>query len=419
MKSDPKLLLKFPSHFLWGASSSAHQIEGGNHNQWTIWELENAKVLAQKAKYQAKYLPKWEEIKREATDPANYVSGAATDHYNRYEEDFALLKKMHLNTWRFGIEWSRIEPEEGVWDAGAIDHYRRYLQRLKQLDIEPIVTLWHWTNPVWFEQKGGFTKRKNVAYFVRFAEKVLGELGRDFRYIITINEPETYVAQSFYLAIWPPQERSLRRMVWTLLNLLNAHRKIYRLAKKIGRKYQISIAKNVAHHYPGDDAWISRWSVDLIRWGADYFILGRVKKQLDFIGLNYYFSNRFYGYRLHNPNKMVNDMGFDMHPADIEPVLKELYDRYNLPIIITENGVADRDDEYRKWWLTQTLLAISRASQSGVRVDGYLHWSLTDNFEWSSGFWPRFGLVAIDYSTRRRSLRPSAIWFAKLISKIR
>jgi beta-glucosidase len=132
--------MNFPAHFLWGASSSAHQVEGGNHNQWTVWELENAKVLAQKAKYQAKYLPKWEKIEAEATDPMNYVSGRATDHYNRYEEDFAIIKKLHLNAWRFSIEWSRVEPEEGAWNAEAIQHYREYLQRLKQLEIEPIVT---------------------------------------------------------------------------------------------------------------------------------------------------------------------------------------------------------------------------------------------------------------------------------------
>jgi beta-glucosidase/6-phospho-beta-glucosidase/beta-galactosidase len=221
------------------------------------------------------------------------------------------------------------------------------------------------------------------------------------------------------LADWPPQERSVKRSIYTLLNLLSAHRKVYKLAKNMGRKYQISIAKNVAYHHAGDDAWLSRWSAGFIRWAADYFILGRVRKQLDFIGLNYYFSNRYYGYRIHNANKHVNDMGWEMQPASIETVLKELYDRYNLPIIITENGVADRDDEYRKWWLTQTLLAVSRASQSGVRVDGYLHWSLTDNFEWSSGFWPRFGLAAVDYTTKKRHLRPSAVWLAKLIGKIR
>src|SRR6476469_3974200 len=171
MTNEPKLPLKFPKNFLWGAASAAHQVEGNNHNQWSVWELENATVLAQKARYQLQHLPKWDEIKAEAIKPENYVSGRATDHYHRYQEDFAILKKLGMNAWRFSIEWSRIEPEEGAWNAEAIEHYRTYLQRLKKLDIEPIVTLWHWTVPVWFEQKGGFTKRANVAFFERFAAK--------------------------------------------------------------------------------------------------------------------------------------------------------------------------------------------------------------------------------------------------------
>jgi beta-glucosidase len=419
MKKDPKLLLKFPNHFLWGAASAAHQVEGGNHNQWSVWELENAKALAEKAKYQAKYLPKWDEIKKEATDPGNYVSGEATDHFHRYQEDFAILKKMNMNAWRFSIEWSRIEPQEGSWDAAAIEHYRKYLQRLKQLGIEPIVTLWHWTVPVWFEEKGGFTKRANIQYFVRFAEKVIDELGYDFRYIITLNEPEVYVSKSFMVAEWPPQRRSKWQFLWTLKNLLSAHKKVYKMAKQKGRKYLVSIAKNSAYHYAGDDAWLSRLTAGFMRWAQDYFILNRIRKHLDFIGLNYYFSNRYYGYRTHNELGTQNDLAWDMQPANIEKVLQELYDRYELPIIVTENGLADRDDEHRIWWITQTLLAMHRAIQSGVKLEGYLHWSLTDNFEWSSGFWPRFGLVAIDYSTKKRTLRPSAVWFAKLISKLR
>lgn len=417
-KPTPQLPLKFPAHFLWGASSAAHQIEGGNHNQWTVWELENAKVLAETAKYQAKYLPKWNEVKAAATDPNNYVSGKATDHYHRYEQDFALLKKLHMNAWRFSIEWSRVEPEEGKWDAEAIEHYRTYLKRLKVLGIEPIVTLWHWTVPVWFDQKGGFTKRKNVQYFVRFAEKVLEELGRDFRYVITLNEPEVYVGHGFIAGDWPPQQHSKRRAVWTLLNLINAHKKVYKLAHRTSRKYIVSVAKNAAYHYAGDDTLASRWATGIMRYAEDYFLLNRIKHHLDFIGLNYYFSNRYLGYRVHNPNERLSDLGWDMQPANIEFVMKELYDRYNLPIIVTENGLADRDDEHRKWWLSQTLLAMSRAIQAGVKVQGYLHWSLTDNFEWASGFWPRFGLAAIDYQTKRRTLRPSAIWLSKIISNL-
>jgi beta-glucosidase len=418
-KQTPKLPMNFPAHFLWGASSSAHQVEGGTHNQWTVWELENAKVLAQTAKYQAKYLPQWEKVQSDATDPMNYVSGRAADHYNRYEEDFAILKKMGLNSWRFSIEWSRIEPEEGGWNAEAIEHYRKYLQRLKELDIEPIVTLWHWTVPVWFEQKGGFTRRKNISYFVRFAEKVFEELGRDFRYVITLNEPEVYIAKGFIVAEWPPQQRSKRKAFWTLMNLLAAHKKVYKLAKRAGRKYLVSIAKNSAYHYAGDDAWLSRTTAGLMRYAQDYFILNRIQKYLDFIGLNYYFSNRYLGNRVHNPDERLSDLGWDLQPQNIEHVLKELYDRYELPIIITENGVADSADEHRKWWISQTLMAVNRALQAGVKVEGYLHWSLTDNFEWSSGFWPRFGLVAVDYATKRRTLRPSAVWFAKLLRKLR
>lgn len=419
MSQPDKPMLKFPANFLWGASSSAHQVEGGNHNQWSVWELENAKALSSMAKRQAKYLPKWDEIEEQATSPQNYVSGQAADHYDRYKEDFLILKKLNMNAWRFSIEWSRIEPEENAWNAEAIEHYRTYLQTLQKIGIEPIVTLWHWTVPTWFEQKGGFSSRKNIGYFVRFAEKVIDELGRDFRYIITLNEPEVYVAKGFITAEWPPQSRSKLRAYATLTNLLKAHKKIYKMAKQKGRKYHLSIAKNSAYHYAGDDAWLSRMTADFMRWLEDYFILNRIKKQLDFIGLNYYFSNRYYGYRMHNPNDRLNDLGWDMQPQNIEFVLKELADRYDKPIIITENGVADRDDEYRKWWITQTLLAMHRALQSGVKLEGYLHWSLTDNFEWSSGFWPNFGLVQVDYQTQKRTVRPSATWLGAVIKKLR
>lgn len=415
-----KLPLKFPKNFFWGASSSAHQVEGGNHNQWSVWELEHAKVLAETAKYQAKYLPKWNEVKAEAESPENYISGKAADHYNRYQEDFALLKKMNMNAWRFSIEWSRIEPEEGAWNAEAIEHYRVYLQRLKAMGIEPFVTLWHWTMPVWFVEKGGFGKKANVKYFERYAEKILEELGKDFRYLITLNEIESYIGEGFFEAKWPPESKSIWGAYRTLMNLLTAHKRVYRLAHATGRKYKVSVAKNTAYQYAGDDAWISKLTAAVVKWASDYFILNRIKKQLDFLGVNYYFSNRYYGYRQHNANELLSDVGWDMQPANIEAVLKDLYDRYNLPLIVTENGLADRDDEYRQWWLSQTLMALHRTLQSGVKLEGYLHWSLTDNFEWSSGFWPRFGLVKIDYQhNRKRILRPSGQWFGSVIKKLR
>ncbi len=413
------LPLSFPKRFFWGVSTSAHQVEGGNYNQWSVWELENARALSQKAPYQAKYLPKWDDVKPEATDPANYVSGAAVDHYNRYSEDFAYARAMNMNAFRFSIEWSRVEPEEGAWNVEAIQHYREYIQDLKAKGLEPFVTLWHWTMPLWFVQKGGFEKRANVHYFVRFAEKIMQELGNDFRYIITINEPETYIAQGYIEGNWPPMQQHKLTALWVYLNLARAHRQVYKAVKTKSRKFIVGLAKNSAHQYAGDDARVSRIAAKVATWGADNFFLNRVKRQLDFIGVNYYFTNRFLGYKVHNPGERVSDLGWDMQPQNIEFVLERLWKTYKLPLIVTENGLADRDDENRKWWIGQTLLAMHRALQKGVKLEGYLHWSLLDNFEWASGFWPRFGLLAVDPKTKKRLPRSSAKWFAKLLKQIR
>lgn len=411
--------LQFPKRFYWGASTSAHQVEGGAHNQWSIWELENAVALAQRAKYQDTWLPDWQRLEPQATDPKNYISGRAADHYSKYELDFDLLTKLNMNAFRFSIEWSRIEPEEGKWDEQAIAHYRGYLAALKERKIEPFVTLWHWTVPEWFDQKGGFEKRSNVKYFVRFAEKVLTELGSDFKHVITINEPEVFIDMSYNQGKWPPMIQNKQLALKVYVNLAVAHKRVYTVARGINRKFKVGLAKNCAHHYPGDDALISRLSARLAIWGADYFFLNIVKRKLDFIGLNYYFSNRFYGYRIHNPNERQSDLGWDMQPANIEFVLERLWQKYHKPIIITENGVADATDRDRQWWITQTVMAMNRALAKGVKLQGYLHWSLLDNFEWASGFWPRFGLISVDYATMRRKARPSAVWFGMLIDKIR
>lgn len=404
---------------MWGAATSAHQVEGGQHNQWTVWELQNAKSLAEQAKFKLTWLPDWERIKDKATDPNNYISGPATDHYNRYQEDFDLLKRLNMNAFRFSIEWSRIEPEEGKWDLSAIEHYRRYLRELRQRDIEPVVTLMHWTLPVWFHEKGGFEKRRNVKYFVRFAEKVLIELGSDIRYICTLNEPEVYTGEGWLNGQWPPNKESRLLALRVYLNLAHAHNRVAKTAHRMNRRFKVGLSKNCAHHYPGDDAIVSRFSAKFAIWAEDYFFLNRVRRNLDWLGLNYYFSNRYYGYRIHNPNDRLSDLGWNLQPADIEYVLERLWLKYKRPLIVTESGVADRNDAYRKWWIGQSLLGIHSAIQNGALVEGYLHWSLLDNFEWAYGKWPNFGLVAVDYDTFKRTPRPSALWFAKVIKGLR
>lgn len=397
---------------------SAHQVEGGNHNQWTVWELEHAKSLAHAAEYHFGDLEKWPDVKDEAKHPDNYVSGRAVEHYERYEEDLNLAAKMNLNALRFSVEWSRIEPTEGAWNVEAIEHYKQYVLALRKRGIEPIVTLFHFTLPVWFSDIGGFEKRGNVKHFVRFAEKILGELGPSVRYVITVNEPETYAAESYFLGHWPPMRQSKMQTRTVLRNLAYAHNKTAKLIHSLNRRYKVSVAKNSNYFYAGDDARLSLWSAAFLQHFQDDYFLKKVRKSCDFLGVNFYFSNRVYGYRVHNPDERLNDLGWDLAPDHLEYALERLYRKYHLPIIITENGLADASDEQRQWWLSRTIVAMRNALNEGVDLRGYLHWSLLDNFEWDKGKWPRFGLVQVDYGTMKRTPRPSARRYAAFIQKI-
>ena len=410
---------QFPRNFLWGASTSAHQVEGGNHNQWSVWELENAKTLAAQAPYQYEDFPVWDEIKAQATTPENYISGEATDHYHMYRDDFKLAAtSLHLNALRFSIEWSRIEPKEGVWDAKEIQHYRSYIAAMREVGIEPVMTLFHFTLPVWFSDIGGFEKRANVKYFLRFVEKAMSELGKDIRYVITINEPGIYSSMSYGSGLWPPGRRSKMTTIRVLHNLLYAHKKASKLIHAKGR-YQVAIATNMSNTYAGDDAVLTRVSTRIIGYIRNDYVLKRVYRHCDFIGLNYYFDDRVYGYRIHNDTHEVSDVGWSMQPDSIRHVLEHVAETTKLPVMITENGVADQRDDHRAWWLSETIKGMKKAMNNGVPLLGYLHWSLLDNFEWHEGKWPRFGLVNVEYTTKRRTVRPSAKRYAAYVRKMK
>lgn len=411
----------FPKHFLWGASTSAHQVEGGTYNNWSVWELENAKSLAHAAPYKLKDLPVWPAIKPEASDPNNYVSGRSTDHYKRYELDFDIATRLNLNAFRFSIEWSRIEPQEGQWNDQEIEHYRQYIAALKKRGLEPVVTLFHWTEPIWFSERGGFERSRNIKYFVRFCEKILIELGAELRYITTINEPDTMVVCGYLTLFHPPQKHSYFKAFWVYRNLLKAHKEVYAKGKKISRRFKIGFTKSYAWLRVGDNRRITRFAVWLDFRLRDDLVLDYVGTKTDFIGLNYYFSDRYKGLRIKNTSENVSDIGWERRPEDLGPVLKRLHRRRKkMPILITESGVADRDDVYRQEWITKSLLAIHGAMKEGAIIWGYLHWAMMDNFEWSYGSWPRFGLVAIDYKNNcKRTVRPSAVWYGKAIAKLR
>lgn len=413
--------INFPKDFLWGASVSAYQVEGGNHNQWTVWELAHAAEQAKTAEKRYGHLPHWDEIKKQAKDPNNYVSGRGIDHYNLYEDDFKLLKKLNLNTFRFGVEWSRLEPEEGQWNQEAIEHYRGYIEKLKDMDIEPVINLWHWTSPVWFAEKGGFDKGSNLKYFDRFVKKISDEYGHMLRYVITLNEPNNYITFGYLLGTWPPGEKNFIRAFRNYWNLVEAHRRAYKILKLHHPEMQVGIAAQLANiqaKHPHN--FFDEISTKIMRYAWNWWFLRRIRKQQDFVGFNYYFSDYYTGkFERANPKTPLSDLGWYMEPEGLYPLLLRIWSRYKRPIIVTENGVADATDEYRRWWIEESIVAMQRAISEGVKIKGYFHWSLMDNFEWSDGYWPKFGLVEVDREHgMKRTIRPSAKWFAERIDKL-
>lgn len=411
----------FPKDFLWGASTAGHQVEGGNFDQWTVYELDNAAELARTAADRLRWLPGWLDIRDQAEDPDNYVSGKGVDHLRRYKEDFRILKKLNLNSFRFGIEWSRVEPEQGVWDKKAFDHYHNYIAELKAQGIEPIVNLWHWTQPVWFDEIGGFSRGANIGHFLRFAEKVTQEFGGDITYVLTINEPNVYSSFSYLTGEWPPQARNPIKFMRTFYNLARAHRQAYSLMKAIAPHLQIGAATQYTYARPKrPDNWLDRQVARLAMYVWNWWWSDRIRNHQDFLGFNHYFTDYYQGFKRVNPQAPVNDLGWYMEPSALAEVITLAWLRYRKPILITENGVADAADQYRQWWLEETMQALAASRKAGADVMGYMHWSLLDNFEWKYGWWPKFGLIKVDRERdMKRLVRPSAVWWAKFLSQIK
>jgi beta-glucosidase len=410
----------FPKNFFWGASTASHQVEGGNANQWSVWELAHASELAKTAQKSLHSLPVWDEIKSQAQDPRNYVSGKGVDHYNRYEEDFDIIQRLNLNSFRFGIEWARLEPEEGKWDEVAIEHYRQYIHELSERGIEPFLNLWHWTVPTWFEAKGGFAKKANLKHFYAFVERVAAEYAKDLHYVITLNEPNVYTSFSYITGKWPPQEKNPINASLVYWNLIKAHKKAYKIFKKHNPHIQVGIAAQLANiQAKRPHNVIDETVTKVMRYLWNWWFLRRIRNQQDFIGFNYYFTDYYKDFKRQNPEAPVNDLGWYMEPEGLYPLLLRVWAHYKKPIFVTENGVADKHDQYRQWWIEETIVAMERAISEGVDVAGYFHWSLLDNFEWAYGWWPKFGLVEVDRQQgMKRTIRPSAKWFAQKIKNL-
>ena len=398
-------MIRFPKNFLWGAATAAYQVEGGNDRaDWWRWEKKAGKEN----------------------------SGAACRHYDLYELDFELAKGLGHNAHRLSVEWSRIEPEEGKFSEAALKHYIDVILALRARNIEPIVTLHHFTNPVWLADLGGWADKRVVSYFLRFSNRVVRVLAPHVCYWITINEPTIYTSHAYLFGVWPPQERSLLRMRRAGSHMLKAHIKTYHLIRKIYKdlslsKPLISIAQHMMALVPCTPTLKNRFAAWLRHkvFNEEYLDMLCRHKSLDFIGVNYYSRQLVdiekWGIRHlfadvcknnHHPVPK-NALGWDIYPEGLHDLLLKLK-KYRLPVMVTENGICTSEDGMRWEYISSHLRSIHGAMEQGVPVTGYLYWSLLDNFEWDKGFGPRFGLVDMNYATQQRTVRESAVKFSRV-----
>ncbi len=398
--------------FLLGAASSASQIEGGAlDHSWNDW-YRQGRI-------------------RDGSDPAR-----AADHYALWREDTELMAQLGLKVCRFGIEWARICPAEDRVEEGVLDRYRQEIFYMKKLGMEPLLTLHHFTNPMWFEEKGGFTRAENRAYFLKFVEIAVDALGDLVSEYITINEPNVFATESYYFGAWPPGATSFRTAVRVMDNLTACHIEAYELihARRRAGGYSDTMV-SFANHMRVFEAKdprnpIHRLSAALARHvfqGAltKAMCLGQFSwplknvagvspgEYIDFVALNYYsrstVSRLGDGVKEGSPK---NDLGWEIYPEGIVICAREHHKVLARPIWITENGTCDNEDSFRSRYIHDHLAALSA---SDLHVERYYHWSFTDNFEWLEGESARFGLVHVDYPTQQRTVKRSGHFYAELI----
>lgn len=397
----------FPDDFYWGSGTSSFQVEGGIENM------------------------DWEKAAQEGRVPP---IGRACDHYNRYEEDFDLVKELGHNAHRFSIEWARIEPKEGEFDESAIVHYREILKALREREIEPFVTLWHFTLPLWFSESGGFERKDSPEIFARYCTFVVERLGDLAIHFSTINEALPYTSNGWRRGTWPPFNKwpgidtagvpryankydarpdvRLSHIVTyfhVLKNLAQAHNRAYDEIKRIHKDAVVSIVHHVLLFH-SDERLMNRLKAWLMNWHWTHQHMSRVYKKCDWIGLNYYMHKKFGDTAVYPKS----DMGWDVYPEGIHAALHMLA-RYKKPLYVSEAGIADEDDDLRPEYIRKQVTAVRKAIEDGIDVRGHMYWSLMDNYELALGYEKRFGLIEIDYVDLTRTPRPSAHLYREII----
>lgn len=410
----------FPRGFLWGTATAAHQVEGNNtNNDWWAWEHDDGKILG------------------------GHKSGLACDWWGgRWREDFDRAAQGGQNAHRLSVEWSRIEPSPAIWDEDALDHYRQIVKGLRERGLEPMVTLHHFTNPLWLTERAAWETGEAVTLFARFVKKVVRALGDYVDLWCTINEPNVFAYSSFASTTFPPGRNSNALAFRVMGHLVRAHAAAYHAIHAAQPQARVGLAQNVRLFDPAraafpPDGWVANFQFNLFSAAVpDACLTGRVRLPgaavavpeargaLDFFGLNYYTRDlvafdlwrpkEVFGRRFYPPDAELSDMGFNAHyPEGLYRAVRWAR-RYRAPIYVTENGTCDAADHLRPKFILEHLRQLWRTVNFNWPVRGYFHWTLVDNFEWERGWHQRFGLWELDLQTQARKPRRSAHLYAEI-----
>lgn len=391
---------RFPKGFLWGAATAGHQVEGNNINS-DIWVLEHVKPTI-------------------FAEP----SGDACDHYHRYADDIKLLASLGFNTYRFSIEWSRIEPEQGAFSRAELEHYRRVLAACRENNITPMVSFNHFSVPRWFAALGGWESKGADELFARYCERAAKHLGDLIAFATTFNEPNVPALLSW--AKLPIPAEALKGMTaqaaravgsdrfgFFILGspekapdtMIAAHHRGLAAMKSGPGKYEVGVTLSMQ-----DEQAVGPDSRRDEKRAAIYDRWLEAASKSDFVGVQTYTRSRVGkdGDLPKEEGVELTQMGWEFYPEALEGTIRYAAARARVPVYVTENGVATEDDTRRVEYIKRALAGVQKCLKDGIDVRGYIHWSLLDNFEWFFGYRPKFGLVAVDRETQQRTVKPSA-----------
>jgi beta-glucosidase len=379
----------FPETFLWGTATAAHQIEGGNvNNDW--WAFEHA-----------------------PDSICDSPSGDACDSFNRYPEDIDLVAGLGLGAYRFSLEWSRIEPEDGEFSRVALDHYRRMAAACHERGIAPVVTFHHFTHPRWLAAEGTWEAAHAPDRFARFCARVTDHLGDLLGLVCTLNEPNVVATMGWRHGIFPPGVRDRSRRAAVNDALVAAHRKATDAIRSGPGEARVGLTLSMVDYQlePGGEAWVER-----LRGPSEDVFLAATSGD-DFVGVQTYTRMRVGadGPLPPEPGVPVTQMGYEFWPEALEGTIRRAVQQTGgVPVYVTENGIGTADDAQRIEYMERALAGVGRCLDDGLDVRGYFYWSLLDNFEWVLGYAPTFGLFAVDRMTFQRRPKPSSAFLCAI-----